>query len=95
MLNADEPLDRVTLYRVLDWLVVHSLAHKVSGDGQVWRFRSGDVQTSHRHAHFECVSCATLTCLEDIGIPAQVLPPAGYHLEWSEFLLKGRCPTCN
>ncbi|MES1983148.1 MAG: transcriptional repressor [Pseudomonadota bacterium] len=95
MLAAEEPMDRVTLYRVLDWLVEQSLAHKVSGEGQASRFRSGDAQTSHQHAHFECTSCSTLTCLEGIAIPSHILPPAGFHLDRSEFLLKGLCPACN
>jgi len=35
-----EAPDRVTLYRVLDWLVAQGLAHKIAGDDRVWRFNA-------------------------------------------------------
>ena len=37
-LGRANPLDRVTVYRVLDWLVEQGLAHKVAGLDRVWRF---------------------------------------------------------
>ena len=37
-LGTVEPVDRVTLYRVLDWLVEQGLAHRVAGIDRVWRF---------------------------------------------------------
>jgi len=33
-----DPVDRVTLYRVLDSLVEHGLVHRVSGSDRTWRF---------------------------------------------------------
>ena len=36
------PMDRVTLYRVLDWLVRQKLAHKVTTEDRLWRFIAGD-----------------------------------------------------
>ena len=33
-------IDRVTVYRVLDWLTAQNLAHKISGDDRVWRFNA-------------------------------------------------------
>ncbi|MFN3594830.1 MAG: Fur family transcriptional regulator [Thiobacillaceae bacterium] len=31
-------VDRVTLYRVLDWLVSRGLAHRIAGEDRIWRF---------------------------------------------------------
>jgi Fur family transcriptional regulator, ferric uptake regulator len=31
-------IDRVTVYRVLDWLVGVNLAHRIAGDDRVWRY---------------------------------------------------------
>lgn len=30
--------DRVTLYRVLDWLLQHQIIHRIAGDDRAWRF---------------------------------------------------------
>lgn len=35
---GQDPVDRVTLYRVLESLVEHGLAHRVSGSDRTWRF---------------------------------------------------------
>lgn len=34
-----ENFDRVTLYRVLDWLLKHSIIHRIAGDDRAWRFQ--------------------------------------------------------
>lgn len=31
--------DRVTVYRVLDWLTENQLVHKISGDNRAWKFQ--------------------------------------------------------
>ena len=31
--------DRVTLYRVLDWLLENSVIHRIAGDDRAWRFQ--------------------------------------------------------
>ena len=49
-------LDRVTLYRVLDWLVARGLVHKIEGHDRVWRF-SATVADALGHAHFCCTVC--------------------------------------
>jgi len=35
-------VDRVTLYRVLDWLVERGLAHRIAADDRVWRFNAAE-----------------------------------------------------
>jgi Fur family ferric uptake transcriptional regulator len=31
--------DRVTLYRVLDWLLLNKIIHRISGEDRAWRFQ--------------------------------------------------------
>lgn len=31
--------DRVTLYRVLDWLLLHRIIHRIAGEDRAWRFQ--------------------------------------------------------
>jgi len=38
LLSAGRQIDRVTLYRALEWLVSKNLAHKIPGRDRVWRY---------------------------------------------------------
>jgi Fur family ferric uptake transcriptional regulator len=85
--------DRVTLYRALEWLETHGLAHKVSGEDRIWRFRgsSGD---HHEHAHFQCRVCGSTRCLSDVSPPQGMRVPRGYRVEGVALTLRGLCPSC-
>jgi Fur family ferric uptake transcriptional regulator len=92
---AVEAVDRVTLYRVLEWLVDAGLAHRVSGPDRVFRFSA---QTSHAmHGHFRCAACARMFCLEESPGLARVIKgmlPAGFSSEAVELTVSGRCGAC-
>lgn len=86
-------LDRVTLYRVLDWLVSKGLAHKIEGHDRAWRFNA-TVDDARGHAHFCCTDCSKVYCLTGIK-PAFVLSlPPGFRLGEAELSLRGICPDC-
>ncbi len=38
-LAGQKEFDRVTIYRVLDWLTEHQLIHRISGDNRAWKFQ--------------------------------------------------------
>lgn len=90
-----EPLDAVTLYRVLEWLTENGLAHRIAGADQVWRFSAGAGQQNHEHAHFQCNSCDAVTCFNDVPLPRRVKMPEGFVSEEVDFLIKGICPRCS
>jgi Fur family ferric uptake transcriptional regulator len=94
-LGKKHPIDAVTLYRVLEWLVESELAHKVVGDDQVWRFSAGGKQHAHEHAHFQCAKCATVTCFTDVKLPRNIPLPAGFQGQEVNFMIKGLCPRCS
>jgi Fur family ferric uptake transcriptional regulator len=57
-LAGQKEFDRVTIYRVLDWLTEHQLIHRISGDNRAWKFQlsqsryqSVSLQDSSRQAH--------------------------------------------
>lgn len=85
-------IDRVTLYRVLDWLTARNLAHKVSGDDRVWRFSSAS-PGGGAHAHFQCSDCGRVVCLEQARVPAIPLPQ-GFRPADVEVTVKGTCDAC-
>jgi len=92
----DEPIDRVTLYRTLDWLVEQQLAHKVVSADRVWHYRANLNEASHRrHAHFRCNSCDKLVCLGELPQESKMLPlPKGYRRMEVEVTVKGLCKEC-
>ena len=94
---ADTDLDRVTLYRVLEWLVEQSLAHRVgglSGFDRAMRFAFSRPERRSAHAHFQCVQCGTTMCLDDVAVPA--LPvPGGIELQGIELAAFGYCAPCS
>lgn len=96
---ADTGLDRVTLYRVLDWLVEHSLAHRVGTAGgatgieRAMRFAFTRPEKPHSHAHFQCTQCGRTICLDDVAAPALAVP-AGVELQGIELAAFGRCSHC-
>lgn len=87
-------LDRVTLYRVLEWLVAQGLAHRIAGDDRVWRFGvAGDAHGGH--AHFQCSACGRVLCLPESAVrPPSVRVPKGYRPEAVELTVRGRCAHC-
>jgi Fur family ferric uptake transcriptional regulator len=84
-------LDRVTIYRVLDWLESKGLVHRLTGDDRVWRFSAGS--DGPQHVHFQCVACGRVECLEE-ALPARPRLPAGYRAERVELVVRGRCADC-
>ena len=94
-LRRGHDVDRVTLYRVLDWLTEQGFAHKVSGRDRVWRFSAARHARAPGggHAHFECSSCGKVICLDEARLPSIPLP-AGYRRRDIEVTIKGRCDQC-
>jgi Fur family transcriptional regulator, ferric uptake regulator len=107
---ASETIDRVTVYRVLDWLVSVGIAHRISGDDRVWRFmlnasanrhaasRTANSAT-HRaphesHAHFTCEACGQTFCLEAVKPKIDLRVPEGFRTSEVDVKLRGRCAHC-
>lgn len=86
-------IDRVTLYRVLDWLVDSALAHKNSDAHRVFRFSAAAAGEHTTHIHFRCEHCGRVFCL-DAAPPAAPILPAGFLLSRLDFDLRGRCANC-
>ena len=86
--------DRVTLYRALDWLVNHSLAHRINGADRIWRFNAIPDE-KQGHAHFHCRHCQAVYCLESLQPEWVASLPAGFVLERAELNFHGRCPKCH
>lgn len=86
-------LDRVTLYRVLDWLVESGLAHRNSDANRVFRFSAASDREHLTHIHFRCEHCARVFCI-DAAPPEVPILPAGFSLSRMDFDLRGCCAQC-
>ncbi len=87
-------LNRVTLYRVLEWLTERGLVHKIISADRVWRFRANEDIHLHQHAHFECTRCTKVICLDDSPARQGWSLPTGYRLQEVELTVKGLCSQC-
>ena len=86
-------IDRVTVYRVLDWLSAHGLAHKIAGEDRVWRYNAAE--HAHRsHAHFQCERCGSVICLDEPHPSLRVRVPRGFVSHEVALTVKGRCAAC-
>lgn len=91
--SSGNRFDRVTIYRVLDWLVSKGLAHKIAGEDRVWRFNAAN-KANHGHAHFHCSECNQVFCLTQLA-PGSIKLPKGYRLNEAKLIIEGLCPHCN
>ena len=90
---GDLALDRVTLYRVLDWLVESGLAHKSADANRVFRFSPASAGEHASHVHFRCEICGGVYCLE-ASLPVVPALPPGFSLTHMNFDLRGVCANC-
>lgn len=90
---GESTLDRVTLYRVLDWLVENGLAHKSADAQRVFRFSIAAESEHAKHVHFRCDSCGKVFCL-DQAPPSPPTMPDGFSLSRADFDLRGCCANC-
>lgn len=90
---GDMALDRVTLYRVLDWLVDSGLAHRSADASRVFRFSAASLGEHATHVHFRCELCGGVYCL-DASLPIVPELPPGFSLTRMDFDLRGVCANC-
>lgn len=94
-LDTTLAIDRVTVYRVLEWLTAQHLAHKISADDRVWRFNAVPAVHEQQHAHFQCTACGEVICLQDLAADIRPRLPAGYAPQSLEVTIKGLCNGCS
>ncbi|MFD2512991.1 Fur family transcriptional regulator [Pontibacter locisalis] len=91
--------DRVTLYRTLHSFKEQGLVHSINDvSGSVKYALCREVCSNHQHhdnhLHFNCTRCGQTFCLDEVVIPATVLPE-GYQIDSLHFSAQGICKSCN
>ena len=90
--GIDGPVDRVTVYRVLEWLAEAGIAHKITADDRTFRFAVAS--QPHCHAHFHCDRCHRVFCLAEASLAAVPKVPEGFRFQSVEVSVRGLCATC-
>jgi Fur family ferric uptake transcriptional regulator len=96
-LPASYAIDRVTIYRVLEWLVGSGHAHRIAGDDRIWRYTTSAPHErggGHDHAHFACSDCGRVECLPGVRSQRAMRLPEGYVSREVEMTVKGYCAAC-
>jgi Fur family ferric uptake transcriptional regulator len=90
------PIGRASIYRVLEQLVEHELAERVTvGDGQA-RFERVRPGGEHHH-HLVCERCGRLVAFDDPGLEHAIdrlSERLGVRVEHHDVLLRGACEQC-
>jgi Fur family transcriptional regulator, ferric uptake regulator len=108
LLSEQKEFDRVTVYRVLEWLTEHELIHRISGENRAWKYQLSQtryqpasnpigktmVSQNHRHAHLHCKMCGQITCIHELEphFPTSALNK--YQVETVDINIKGVCLQC-
>jgi Fur family ferric uptake transcriptional regulator len=103
----EENLDRVTIYRALDRLVLEGRLHKIANFNGVIHYalcaecvheentleENKHSNHKHEHVHFNCIICKETTCIENV-IP-KIEIPNEYKIIETQILVNGVCKKCN
>ncbi len=93
-LSTAYPFDRVTIYRVLDWLSEAHMIHRIPSDDRALKFKLSQSHSSHQHAHLQCIQCHKIICLDEIQPHLSRKITAELQVESVDMIIKGRCPAC-
>lgn len=91
--------DRVTIYRVLDRLVVEDVIHKIATPDGTVKYASCHHHNhdahhhTHNHVHFSCEKCLSVICLYSVEPSYKI--PDNYLVKEVNFTLSGICPNCS
>lgn len=93
-LSTAFPFDRVTIYRVLEWLTEAHMIHRIPSDDRAIKFQASLPNASHQHAHLHCTQCHKIICLDEIQPHLSQKITTELQVESVDMIIKGRCPAC-
>lgn len=96
--EADEKMDRITIYRTLQAFVQKGIIHVIPTTDNSIRYAlcKEDCSEGHHHdehVHFVCNQCNTTYCLDHVDIP-HIKLPNGFTEAQTEMIVNGLCSKC-
>ena len=88
-------LDRVTVYRTLNTFLEKGIIHQIPTTDNLQLYAlcgdsCGAGNHDDNHVHFECERCKSITCIDEVVVPAVKLPK-GFKPRKSSMGVKGLC----
>lgn len=96
--EADEKMDRITIYRTLQAFVQKGIIHIIPTMDNSIRYAlcKDECSEGHHHdehVHFVCDQCNTTYCLDQIDVP-HIKLPTGFTESQTEVIVNGLCSKC-
>jgi Fur family transcriptional regulator, ferric uptake regulator len=94
--RARRPVNKVTIYRILDDLVRLGLVRKLPSEGTAAHY---ELACEHHppHPHFQCRACGELQCLKPVSLEnlrRELEGPLGNRVDRLEIRAAGICRRC-
>jgi Fur family ferric uptake transcriptional regulator len=97
--SLDMDFDRVTLFRTLHAFEENGILHKIidlNGTAKYAYTLPQDKNTgNHSHAHFMCLNCGQVVCLDETFLLNEIKVPQGFEKKTIDVQVKGVCAKCN
>jgi len=95
-IRARRPINKVTVYRILDDLTRLGLVRKLTSEGAAAHY---ELACEHHppHPHFQCQACKEVQCLEPVPLDyiwQEIKGPRGNRAEHLEIRVAGLCSKC-
>ena len=96
-LMRTRPINRVTVYRILDLLVDNGLVNRISGGGRSFVYGLAPNEKHPAHPHFYCRQCERMECLHPQSLALDLEPMQRSFpglIENVEIRVDGICKNC-
>ncbi len=95
-IRARRPMNKVTVYRILDDLVRLGLVRRLPSEGAAAHY---ELACEHHppHPHFQCQACGEVQCLEPVPLDhiwRKIKDPRGNRADRLEIRVAGLCSKC-
>ena len=97
ILKRSSTINRVTVYRILDLLVVHGIVDRISTGGRAFYYGLAPNDYHEPHPHFYCKNCGQMDCLSPESLVVDTEPlwktfPG--RIDKVEVRIDGICKNC-
>lgn len=89
-------INEVTIYRILESFVEKKIIRPVDHHKRHRLYEAHMEQNGQaNHAHFTCLQCDQILCLEEKRLKITSLPlPSGFQMKQAHLQIEGICPQC-
>lgn len=96
--TLDVDFDRVTLFRTLHAFEEAGILHKIIDPNGIAKYAYTTPEKTaqeHCHAHFICMKCQEVFCLDELFPLQEIKVPEGFSKKAIDVQIKGYCSACN